>query len=260
MKNLAIDIGNSRIKIGVFEKNVREESAFSTFATLRELEIYLQSASRAGIGQAILSSTAQNLEDSETGKAVLQLLEKSFFFVRLSHTTPIPIQNAYTTPQTLGRDRLAGAVAANFLFPNQNCLVVDAGTCVTYDFVNAENTFLGGNISPGLQMRLRAMHHFTAKLPLLTFDTGGGAFSENLVGQNTQQAMQTGAAMGLIAEVEGFVKRYKNAFGNNLQLILTGGDGNFLFQNVQKTKKYLEPDLILQGLNQILNHNFYKKS
>lgn len=257
MKNLAIDIGNTRIKMGIFEKNEPIDQAFLSFQSLGDLSFWLnENKIIFDIKNVILSSTARNLEETEDGAAFLNDLETHFStFVRLSHETPIPIRNAYQTPQTLGRDRLAGAVAANFLFPNQHCLVIDAGTCITYDFVNADGAFLGGNISVGLQMRLRAMHHFTAKLPLLTFDTGGGAFLEKLVGDDTQSAMLTGAGMGMIAEVEGFIKRYKQHFGATLQLMLTGGDGKFLFDHVQKTKKYFEPDLILIGLNQILNHN-----
>ena len=154
----------------------------------------------------------------------------------------------------MGRDRLAAVIGANFLFPKQNCLVIDSGTCITYNFLSKTETFIGGNIAPGLTMRFRAMNHFTAKLPLVERNIA----ISTLLGNTTETAMRAGAQIGLLSEVEGFVKRLENQEGK-IKVILTGGDGQFLFDNLSLKEKYLEPNLVLQGLNQILNYHFQLK-
>ena len=244
--NLVVDIGNTRTKLAFFEKNTLVEKAILETAALSWLSDRLQDGRR--VDGAILSATGQDTEGVEN------FLTNNLPYIKFRPETPIPIHNAYATPETLGRDRLAAVIGANFLFPNQNCLVIDGGTCITYNFLSKTETFIGGNIAPGLTMRFRAMNHFTAKLPLVERNIA----ISTLLGNTTETAMRAGAQIGLLSEVEGFVKRLENQEGK-IKVILTGGDGQFLFDNLSLKEKYLEPHLVLQGLNQILNYHFQLK-
>ena len=241
--NLVIDIGNTRAKIALFHENEYVEKAILDYLTLDALSDYTKGHNIEGV---IMSVTGRDTEGVE------KTLREKYFFIQLNHQTPIPIENLYGTPGTLGKDRLAAVVAAQFLAPKQNCLAIDAGTCITYNFLNSAGQFLGGNIAPGLNMRLKAMHHFTAKLPLVERQTEGAM--PDLVGTTTEHAMRNGAQMGLLAEVEGFVERFQKQFGA-IQVIITGGDGAFLHQHLSIKKIYFEPNLVLIGLNRILNFN-----
>lgn len=255
--NLTLDIGNTRTKIAIFDTNELQEQAFWDVVSLDILKDFIAAAENKTfkkIEAVIISSTAQHITATEGGKSVFDFLRNSFFFIELSHETPIPIQNAYRTPHTLGRDRLAGVIGANALLPSQNCLVIDAGTCITYDFITAEGVFLGGNISVGLAMRLKAMHHFTAKLPLLNIGNQDFIHENNWIGNDTTSAMLTGAQVGFLAEVEGFIQRYEMNYGC-VQVLLTGGDATFLHRHLSAKKTQLMPNLVLLGLNQILNFN-----
>ena len=244
--NLVVDIGNTRTKLAFFEKNTLVEKAILETAALSWLSDRLQDGRR--VDGAILSATGQDTEGVEN------FLTNNLPYIKFGLETPIPIHNAYATPETLGRDRLAAVIGANFLFPKQNCLVIDGGTCITYNFLSKTETFIGGNIAPGLTMRFRAMNHFTAKLPLVERNIA----ISTLLGNTTETAMRAGAQIGLLSEVEGFVKRLENQEGK-IKVILTGGDGQFLFDNLSLKEKYLEPHLVLQGLNQILNYHFQLK-
>lgn len=241
--NLVIDIGNTRAKIALFHENEYVEKAILDYLTLDALSDYTKGHNIEGV---IMSVTGRDTEGVE------KTLREKYFFIQLNQQTPIPIENRYGTPETLGKDRLAAVVAAQFLSPGQNCLAIDAGTCITYNFLNSAGQFLGGNIAPGLNMRLKAMHHFTAKLPLIERQTEGAM--PDLVGTTTEHAMRNGAQMGLLAEVEGFVERFQKQFGAT-QVIITGGDGAFLHQHLSIKKIYFEPNLVLIGLNRILNFN-----
>lgn len=244
--NLVVDIGNTRTKLAFFEKNIIVEKAIGETSALSWLNERLQDGRR--IEGAILSATGQDTEGVE------KFLANHLPYIKFGHETPIPIHNAYTTPETLGKDRLAAVVAANYLFPKQNCLVIDSGTCITYNFLNQRETFVGGNIAPGLTMRFKAMNHFTAKLPLV----GRNIENLTLIGNTTETAMRAGVQIGLLSEVEGFVKRLEIQEGA-VKVILTGGDGQFLYENLLIEEKYFEPHLVLQGLNQILNYHFQLK-
>lgn len=255
--NLTLDIGNTRIKAAIFDKNELQQQAFFEVISLDVLNDFLAGSEKKTnkkVDAAIISSTAQHLTSTEGGKLVFDFLHNSFFFIELSHETPIPIRNNYSTPHTLGRDRLAGVIGANVLFPSEHCLVVDAGTCITFDFVTAEGVFLGGNISVGLAMRLKAMLHFTAKLPLLQIDNQDFIHKNNCIGTDTISEMLTGAQGGFLAEVESVVQRYENIFGK-VRLLLTGGDGAFLHRHLSFEKRLFVPNLVSLGLNQILNYN-----
>lgn len=167
--------------------------------------------------------------------------------LNLNHKTSLPIKNLYATPETLGKDRLAAAVGAAHLFPKKNVLVVDAGTALTYELVNADGEYVGGNISPGIDMRFRALHQLTGRLPLCRRTEGYAA-----VGSDTQSAVVAGVLNGVLHEVEANIEQFslKNP---NLNVILTGGDADF-FANKLKKPIFVVRDLVVIGLNRILEH------
>lgn len=239
--NLVLDIGNTRTKLGLFDGSRLVEQAIWEAWTLEELLSY---GNQAGVDRVITASVA--LPD----KATVQNLTQAFPVVlELTYETPLPFQNNYRTPETLGRDRMAAIGGAQALFPGRNCLVVDCGTCIKYDLLTGGNTYAGGNIAPGAAMRIRAMHAFTARLPEVAFE-----MPEDVVGFSTETALQNGALRGAALEIMGFV----GAFGERakpLQVILTGGDAVFFQQYLRIPDLRVEPYLVLHGLNHILLYN-----
>jgi len=239
MVNLIIDIGNTRVKMGVFDKDQIIKKLIWKELDLKRLKALL---TKYEINQVAVSSTAG------LAPVVERFLEKNYQLLYLNAKTPLPIKNLYKTPKTLGKDRLAGAVGAYHLYPGKNCLIIDAGTCITYDIITKEGNYLGGNIAPGVRMRFKAMHHFTAKLPEVKRMN-----YKSLIGNTTLSALQTGGALGTVLEMEGFIKAYRKEIGP-LRVIITGGDANF-FENRMKTKIFVNQNLVLVGLNKILSHN-----
>ncbi|MDA9313033.1 type III pantothenate kinase, partial [Vicingaceae bacterium] len=154
------------------------------------------------------------------------------------------------SPDTLGKDRIAAVAGAQGQFPNQNTLVIDAGTCVTYDFLTAEGDYLGGAISPGVQLRLQAMNDYTSKLPLLKWE---GADNPQSIGDTTITSMLSGAVNGLISEMRGFIESYEKQY-KSLKIVITGGDSNFFVKEL-KNGIFADPNLVLKGLNDILIYN-----
>ena len=241
--NATIDLGNTFAKIGWFENDTLVEAHYKI-----PLDKLADLLTQQLPDQAILSSTSH---DTQSYADLLQTLGVGV--VQLSPSLPLPIGKEYDTPQTLGADRLAAAVGAKVLFPKNNCLVIDMGTCVTYDWVSVDAIFQGGIISPGLRMRFQAMHAFTKRLPLIDVTTKGFSAFPNLVGKSTQAAMQSGAFNGLLAEMDGFIERYKRERGE-CQVLLCGGDAP-LFENSLKNRIFAAPNLVLVGLNRILQYN-----
>ncbi len=166
----------------------------------------------------------------------------------LTHETSLPIKNGYATPQTLGKDRLAAAVGAAYLYPEQNVLVIDAGTALTYELVSASGKYLGGNIAPGITMRFKALNHFTGKLPLCEM-----VEDYPMVGTDTQSAIVAGVLNGITYEVEANLEQFSLNFPN-LKVILTGGDADFFAKRIKKSI-FVVYDLVLIGLNRILEHH-----
>ncbi len=176
------------------------------------------------------------------------LLAEVTRFVPLDGRTALPIMNAYHSPETLGADRLAAVAGAHALYPDRNNLVVALGTCVTYNFITKNGTFRGGAISPGLQMRLDAMHTFTNGLPQVSSE--GHTL---LLGYDTATCMRSGAVFGLAAEVDGIVRAFTREYGE-LNAVLTGGDAPLLARHLE-SGIFADPQIILKGLYQILKHN-----
>lgn len=236
--NAVIDIGNTFAKIGWFEQNELLEVQRKI-----PVETLLTVLNENRPTQAIFSSTSH-----QTQPFAQALTQQGCQTFELTAQLPVPLKKDYETPQTLGPDRVAAAVGAMVMFPNEHCLIIDMGTCVTYDWLSADAVFGGGIISPGLRMRFQAMHSFTKKLPLVEADG-----FPMLVGKNTQQAMQSGAVNGLLAEAAGIIARYHAEMGN-CKVLLCGGDAPF-FESRLKKPIFAVPNLVLIGLNRILQYN-----
>ncbi len=242
MHHLVIDIGNTRTKIARFECSVLKEKWTVEALSIPVINHILTNHSM----ERIIYSTVAGID--EAVKA--HLMTHSSFCLELTHTLQFPFKNEYETPQTLGKDRLAGVSGALTMYPNKNCLVIDAGTCITYDFLKEGSIFLGGNIAPGLKMRFQAMHHFTKALPLVNPDAFEAITG---IGKSTQSALLQGGARGAVLEMEGMIQWAHHNF-YDLNVILTGGDAVF-FANHLKSKIFVQPNLVLIGLNKILEYN-----
>ncbi len=241
--NLVIDIGNSQIKTAVFKDDIIiDKEIFSK----KDLYYRLVNISvKHKISYAILSSVGK-IDDS-----VFKKIQNLFHLVVLNANTKLPFKNKYETPQTLGVDRIALIAAAVNQYPNTNVLVIDAGSCITYDFVDDKKDYFGGAISPGITMRYKALNFNTANLPQLSI-------SETIPnkGTSTEKAIHLGVLKGIIFEIEGVIRQYK-AENQKLTVILTGGDIIFLARNIKSTI-FANPIFLLEGLNSILRHNIYE--
>jgi type III pantothenate kinase len=235
--NVVVDYGNSSAKVAIFNHlNLVEKH---TFSAQEELKNFLLQSSAENF---IVSSV--NADAHEISAWVTNAKKK---FV-LSHTLPLPITIRYSTPQTLGVDRIAASCGAVQLFSGFNTLVIDIGTCITYDFTDSQANYDGGGISPGLMMRFKAVHTFTARLPLIN-----PVENPQLIGHSTETSIQSGIIHGLIGEIDGIIDRYRSKYPD-LQVILCGGDAPF-FENKLKASIFASPDLVLFGLNSVLIHN-----
>lgn len=236
---LCIDIGNTRTKAAVF--NAAGE-AMDTIVT--------EDNGIGPIEELLRRSPAQHVIISTTGEKQWEISSLGIKGknIELSNDTPLPIQLVYTTPGTLGRDRIAAACGAHAFYPGKNCLVISAGTCMTMDVILGTGVYLGGNIAPGLHMRLQAMHEYTARLPLVP-----PAWPALALGDSTLHALQNGACLGMVMEIEGIFQRARNAFGEVL-IVMTGGDAAFLADRLEN-QIFVTPELVTQGLFQILSFN-----
>lgn len=241
---LAIDIGNTSVKYAIFD---RKGTLLHRNVIQGDLTIPKKILKEYSVKSVIYSATG---EISDVMMAQIKGFEHQ---VELDHLIPVPISSEYTTPETLGRDRLAAVCGANWLFPNQNILIIDAGTCITYEVLTQAGVYLGGNIAPGLQMRLQAMHHFTAKLPIVPL-----SLPPTFIGNSTETALQNGAVMGSLMEISDFRRRIQRKLGKT-KTIITGGDAIFL-ANSLKFKTFVHRDLVLTGLYSIYAYNFFAKT
>jgi len=239
-KTLCLDFGNTRLKIALFENADLKEIILLTADPLRHLqEIVEQHRPAASILSSVIEHDAR-VED---------LLRTKTDFHKLNHQSKLPFTIPVVKPETVGADRLAIAAASVFLFPKKNNLVIGMGSCITYNFINQLHELMGGAISPGMEMRFKAMHHFTAKLPLAEAD-----WNVPLIGYDTKTNLQTGVVLGIAKEIDGMIEAYKKKFGN-FNAVLTGGD-IAIFQPHLKNKIFADPDLIFKGLYAIsqINH------
>ncbi|HEY5589939.1 MAG TPA: type III pantothenate kinase [Paludibacter sp.] len=241
--NLCIDQGNSSTKVGVFDQNDLVECfSYEIF----EKEEVFNLFDKFKIDACILSSV---ILDND---AIFAALKSNISnLIELTHNTSLPIENRYKTPKTLGKDRIAAVVGAIYLKPNTDILVVDAGTAITYDFVDANNVYWGGNIAPGLNLRLRSLHEFTQKLPLVE-----AKIDSPLLGNDTHSAIISGALHGIVFEIDGYINTLKIKYPQ-LSTFLTGGS-TFYFDTKLKNAIFAERNLVLIGLNRILQYNVQK--
>ena len=238
---LVIDVGNTQIKLAVFEQNTlinKKSIPYSEWK--KEVENTL-----------IFFSEIKNIAVASVGK--LQKgdflgITKDVSVYFFSHQSKFPYLNQYATPETLGIDRMVLAAGAVLQFPNQNRLVIDAGTCITYDFVDANDVYHGGAISPGIRLRYESLHNYTAELPLLTRE-----IPQKLIGNSTKQSIHSGIINGVSLEIEGFISSILNK-NDNFIIILTGGDSEFLAERLKNTI-FANPNFLLESLNQTYQYN-----
>jgi type III pantothenate kinase len=240
--NLAIDQGNTLVKVAIFD-DASNMIYNATMATL-SIEFISELIENFAIDHIIICSVNSAIEPI-TGF----LRQSNKHLIVLTDKTPIPIQNLYHTPETLGFDRIAAAVGANFLQPDQNLFIIDMGSAVTYDFVTKNNEFIGGNITPGLTTRFRALHDFTSRLPLLKPD----ASQVKLIGQTTEEAIMSGIISGMRFELEGFIHEIEETY-QDVSVFLTGGESIY-FESSLKKPIFAVKNLVFIGLNRILNYN-----
>jgi len=241
--NLCIDQGNSSTKVGLFNQERLIGSLNYDQFGKEELSALFDKFS---FKRCILSSVV-----GENQELVGELQSKINNYLELTHLTALPIENTYSTPETLGKDRLAAVVGAAYLKPGEDILVIDAGTAITFDFINASGQYIGGNIAPGLNMRLRSLHEFTYKLPEVEPKT-----ESPLLGESTESAILSGALYGIVFEIDGYIDALKIKYPQ-LSTFLTGGS-TFYFDNKLKNAIFAERNLVLIGLNRILLYNVQK--
>lgn len=239
--NLIIDVGNTKAKIAIFSRNrlLRKDSV-----NHKKLRSILRSWLKqyTNLNKAIIASVGP-VKDED-----FDYLPDSIQKLVLSSDTPLPFKNLYKTPKTLGDDRVALIAAAALHYSNKNVLVIDAGSCITFDFKNDRNEYLGGAISPGIRLRYEALHNFTANLPLLE-----ARLPKNYIGGSTQASMHSGVMHGIINEIDGVINTYRENW-SDLTVILTGGDAKTLSKRL-KNSIFANPNFLLIGLNDILEFN-----
>ena len=240
--NLVLDLGNTSGKVAVCEGN--DVLELETYERVTSREIAYFHTRYPGLRGAIISSV---INDSR--EMIDYLCNLYPTCIELDHLTPLPLINQYLTPESLGYDRIAAAVGAHTIFPGITVLVIDAGTAITYDIVTGSGEFLGGNISPGLDIRFRALHKYTSRLPHLERPGGKTA----MLGTTTREAMESGVVHGILFEMNGFIDAFMEEYPE-LKVVLTGGDSNY-FEAKLKYSIFVDQNLNLIGLNRILDHN-----
>lgn len=235
--NLVIDSGNTYTKLGWFENTRLVETEHRI--TWDKLPLYCQ---KYPCEHLLFCSVSKKVTD------FIELVQPSCPVLNLTNETAVPLGKNYKTPETLGADRLAAAVGASFLYPGRNLVVIDAGTCITYDLVTSQSTYEGGIISPGFHMRLQAMHQLTQRLPVVE-----PVVSPELIGKSTSECMQSGAFNGMLAEIQSIIERYRRE-RSDICVVICGGDAPF-FESHLKLPIFAVPELVLIGLNRILLYN-----
>jgi type III pantothenate kinase len=241
--NFVLDIGNTRSKIFLFD-----EGHIAARHTAEKLQLKVISGllKKYQPEHAIVSAVVSEPQN------IYRLIRKHCRLLALNYKTALPLKNRYRTKKTLGRDRLANACGAVRFFPGRNCLVIDAGTCIKYDFVSEKREYLGGAISPGMTMRFHSLHDYTARLPLVH-----ASQTIEVIGKTTRESLLSGVQVGIANEMNGYIqlisKRYKR-----LKVILTGGDA-VCFAHLLNFPIFAAPELTAIGLNEILEYNRSKK-
>jgi type III pantothenate kinase len=235
---LIIDIGNTTTKLALFDGKELNKYKVVDSLTLKNVQQFILLNK---VSSAILSSV------KNISKEFYEVINE-FNAMVLSENTSLPIENNYATPSSLGNDRLAAVVGASFLYPKNDILVFDSGTCLTVDFINSSNQYIGGRISPGIEMRYKSLHTFTDKLPLIK-----SARNALVIGNDTKTSIISGVQQGILAEVKIIISEYKSK-NTDTVFVFTGGD-SFYFEKELKNSIFANPNLVLIGLNEILDYN-----
>ncbi|MDY5239260.1 type III pantothenate kinase [Bacteroides helcogenes] len=238
--NLVVDIGNTVAKIAVFDGQNMVEVVYDSNQTLEHLD---EMCRKYMLEKAVFTTVV-----TLSQQVLARIGQLSIPVLWLDENTPLPVKNLYETPQTLGYDRMAAVIGAYEQSPGRDILVIDAGTCITYEFIDAAGRYHGGNISPGMRMRFEALHRFTGKLPLVSFE-GRKLF----MGKDTDTAIRAGVLKGIEYEMAGYIMAMKHKYPE-LLVFLTGGD-DFSFDTNLKSIIFADRFLVLKGLNRILNYN-----
>lgn len=241
--NLIIDIGNTRVKLALYDGEKQVAIAHNANLSIAFLSDFINSntVAKKPLSTAISSVAAEPA-------AIIDWLTSYGKVVQLKPDTPVPLSISYQTPESLGTDRLAGSVAAWIKYAPANILVIQAGSCLTYEFITKQGEFIGGAISPGMEMRFKALHTFTGRLPLITHQEIG-----LLTGRTTEESILSGVINGMSAEIDETINRYKDKY-IDLKVVLTGGDLIY-FDKRLKNSIFAHPNLVLDGLNLILRFN-----
>jgi type III pantothenate kinase len=237
---LCLDLGNTRLKWAVFSKGEIRHAGILQEDTVEDLRKYIE---KYKPDKSILSSVINHPVEMET------LLKSHTQFHKLDHHSRVPITTPVGKPETIGADRLALVAAAVHFFPEKNVLVIGLGSAITYNYVNRFHQFIGGSISPGMEMRFRSLESFTAKLPLVK-----PHWNFPLIGYDTKTNIQSGVLYGLSKEIDGVIEAYKERY-ENLQVLMTGGDAHY-FMPFLRNQITVDPDLIFKGLYVISEYNF----
>ncbi len=238
--HLVIDIGNSLVKSALFEG---DRMLLKSTAPALSVQTIEQLVGHRRVDAAIVST----VRGDNGHQQVLSGL--GFPWLIMNSATPVPVTNLYQSPETLGLDRLAAAIGAKGFFPQSDVLVICAGTCLTFDFINQRNEYLGGSIAPGLEMRLKALNHYTGRLPL-----EAPVMEEvPLTGRTTREAILSGVMHGMVAETDGVISEYRRRHPD-LEVVFSGGDIIF-FDKKLKNRIFAIENIVLHGLNKILKHN-----
>lgn len=241
MKILTVDIGNTHTKTAIFEDNKLLSNCI--VHSIDEFAKYVcQNKPQVACICSVGADVFQHLE---------LLKSDNITTFHLTHQLHLPFQIDYSTPHTLGMDRVAAVAGALHFFPNKSCLIIDAGTCITYDFIENGITYRGGAIAPGLEMRLQAMHQFTQKLPKPDLH-----WPENFEGKSTNTSLLSGACIGILDEIDGKIDRYKSRYGD-VKVLICGGNAELLSKHT-KNNIFAEPLLVLFGLNKIAQFHVNK--
>ena len=236
--NLTLDIGNTQSKLAVFNNSLVVVKTFDSEFIIDEIDGFL-----------LLYPSIKNLIVCSVTDITLNLEKYNFNNVHfVSSNSNIPFENLYLSKDSLGNDRIALVSSASISYPGKNVLIIDAGSCITYDFINDKNQYLGGAISPGLNMRYKSLNEFTSKLPLVSFES-----SDKLIANQTIDSINVGVANGVVFEIEGFVRQYLSEY-DNLTVILTGGNSDFL-SNQLKISIFANQNFLLEGLNNLIKLN-----
>ena len=239
--NLIVDVGNTYVKFAIYKnENLIHKISFELSEFKKQYKSLIKDFPE--LKSAIISSVGR------LSKKEIERIDDDLKVLELSFKTKLPFNNLYKTPKTLGVDRIALVSASVNQFADKNVLIIDAGTCITYDFITSKNDYLGGAISPGIRLRYKALNNLTANLPLLETNQ-----PKTIIGDSTESSIHSGVVYGVIKEIDGVIDQYQEKF-LDLTVILTGGDAKFL-SNQLKNSIFANSNFLLEGLNFILDYN-----